>query len=506
MERTSNGAGYRDTPYAGASRIRKQLHNWVPARATADADLLPDQDMLIARSRDLYRNNGVAAGILQTLNDNVVGSALRLACDPDYKALKRDIKWKEDWSRTTESVWRTWADSVACDAAGQQTFASLTQLVFRSALENGEALCLPLWLPRNDTPFNTCLQLVDSDRLSNPQFVPASLYLRGGIETDVYGKPVAYHIQKQLNWPGFYYGIYGITGYGISAGLEWERIPAQTSFGRRRVLHVHVKDRIDQTRGKPILAPVIEQFRMLDCYQRTELQSAIVNSIVAGVLETPMDPAGIAEMMGGDPAAYLQSKNEYRVQLEGGTIAPLYPGDKLTPFTPSRPSQQYAAFIEAILRQIGSSTGLPYELVLKDFSKTNYSSARAALNEAWRFFLNRRHWLATYWTAPRVPTLDGRSGQRRVDRGSEFLRERGVLSEGQMDRAGARKRRSDQRSRGRADPHGHVHFNPRGRVRRAGTRLGRSAGATQGGSGPHEGARAGEPADAAAAEGRDGGA
>jgi lambda family phage portal protein len=397
----SNGnVAYRDTSYAGASRIRKQLHNWQPARATADADLLPDYDMLIARSRDLNRNNGVAAGAFQSLQDNTVGTGLRLSCLPDYKALGRDIKWQEEWTRTVESLWRTWADNVYCDAAGQQTFNSLTQLVFRSALENGEALCLPLWLPRPETPFATALQLVDADRLSNPQFVPASLYLRGGIETDIYGRPIAYHIQKQLNWPGFYYGTYGITGYGISAGLEWERIPAMTSFGRRRVLHVHVKERIDQTRGKPILAPVIEQFRMLDSYQRTELQSAIVNSIVAGVLETPMDPAGIAEMMGGDPNGYLQAKSEYRVQLEGGTVVPLYPGDKMTPFTPSRPSQQYAAFVESVLRQIGASMGLPYELVLKDFSKTNYSSARAALNEAWRFFLNRRTWLSTYWCAP----------------------------------------------------------------------------------------------------------
>lgn len=396
----SNGACYPDTPHAGASRIRKQLHNWIPTRRTADADLLPDQDMLIARSRDLNRNNGVAAGAFQSLQDNTVGIGLRLSSAPDYKALGKTISWQEEWTRGVESLWRTWADNVYCDAAGQQTFNSLTQLVFRSALENGEALCLPLWLSRPETPFATCLQLVDADRLSNPQFVPASLYLRGGIETDVYGRPLAYHIQKQLNWPGFYYGTYGITGYGISAGLEWERIPAMTSFGRRRVLHVHVKERIDQTRGKPILAPVIEQFRMLDSYQRTELQSAIVNSIVAGILETPMDPAGIAEMMGGDPTAYLEAKNEYRVQLEGGTVVPLYPGDKMTPFTPSRPSQQYAAFVESVLRQIGASMGLPYELVLKDFSKTNYSSARAALNEAWRFFINRRTWLATYWCAP----------------------------------------------------------------------------------------------------------
>src|SRR4029453_5910258 len=139
----SNGsAGYRDTSYAGASRIRKQLHNWQPSRATAGPDLLPYYDLLVARSRDLNRNNGVAAGAFQSLQDNAVGTGLRLACDPDYRALGRDKKWSEDWSRTTESLWRTWAGSMAFDAAGQQTFASLTQLVFRSALENGEALCL----------------------------------------------------------------------------------------------------------------------------------------------------------------------------------------------------------------------------------------------------------------------------------------------------------------------------------------------------------------------------
>ena len=37
---------------------------------------------------------------------------------------------------------------------------------------------------------------------------------------------------------------------------------------------------------------------------------------------------------------------------------------------------------------------------MKDFSKTNYSSARAALMEAWRFFMGRRQWLSTYWARP----------------------------------------------------------------------------------------------------------
>ena len=57
-------------------------------------------------------------------------------------------------------------------------------------------------------------------------------------------------------------------------------------------------------------------------------------------------------------------------------------------------------FVETVLRHIGTAVGLPYEPLLKDFSKTNYSSARAALLEAWRFFRGRRHWLATNWASP----------------------------------------------------------------------------------------------------------
>jgi lambda family phage portal protein len=385
---------YCDTSYAGASRIRKQLANWQPVRAPADVDLLPDQDLLVARSRDLDRNNGVAAGSFQTLQDNTVGVGLRLACWPDYRALGKDIQWAEDWSRTTESLWKSWAECTWCDAANRLTFSSLTQLVFRSALENGEALALPLWLERPETPFRTCIQLVDSDRLSNPYMQVSTMNLRGGVELDTYGRPLAYYIRKMSDWMG----LMGMFMPLLS--LEWERVPAETPWGRKRVLHVLAQERPDQTRGKPILAPVIEQFRMLDSYQRTELQSAIVNSIVAGMIETPLDPAGITELMGGDPNKYLATKSEYRIQLEGGTLIPLYPGDKLTPFTPARPAPQFSQFVEAVVRQIGTAVGLPYELLMKDFSKTNYSSARASLLEAWRFFINRRTWLATYWAGP----------------------------------------------------------------------------------------------------------
>ena len=84
-------------------------------------------------------------------------------------------------------------------------------------------------------------------------------------------------------------------------------------------------------------------------------------------------------------------------QLKGAAVIPLPAGARLSSFTPGRPNQAFEAFMLASLRHIAAGMNLPYELLLKDFSKSNYSSARAALLEAWRYFHGRRRWLTDYW-------------------------------------------------------------------------------------------------------------
>ena len=49
-----------------------------------------------------------------------------------------------------------------------------------------------------------------------------------------------------------------------------------------------------------------------------------------------------------------------------------------------RQTQAFEGFQTAFLRSVASARGLSYEQVSMDWSKTNYSSARAALNEVWR--------------------------------------------------------------------------------------------------------------------------
>lgn len=375
------------TSHVAADTDDNALRAWVPQTASADADLLSERDAIVGRSRDLVRNNGVAQGAQQTIADNVVGTGLRLSPRPLYKLLGRDKAWATEFGNTVQGFHRLWWDDTACDAADELNGAGLTTSVIRSLWVNGEACAVPMWLPEPGQLFASRLMLIEPDRLSNPHTKPDSSTLRAGVERDaVTGRPVAYHVRTAHPGDRLSMGLDAGGAFG-----EWVRIPAKTQWGRRLFLHVHDKDRIGATRGKPLIAAVMRPFKQLDHYLTVHLQTAIVQSLIAAFIRTPMDQETLVELFGGNAEAaqkYFDEKaaRDSRTKLKGGALIPLNPGDDVTPFAPPNAANGVDQFVMTIYRQIAVAFNLPYELLLKDFTKTNYSSARAAMLEAWRHF------------------------------------------------------------------------------------------------------------------------
>lgn len=383
-------AAVDNVAHHGASLASFDVATWNPRRGSADADLLFELPGLVGRSRDIERNNGIAKGGIQTVVDNVVGTGLRLSPRPDYKALGRDKEWAQEWARAYQSLFHGWWWSTRCHAGDTMTGDQMTAQQFRASIINGEYLALPLWIPERADGFSTKIQTVESDRLSQPNGMFESARLRGGIEFDIYGAPLAYWIKRTHPGDAFY----DLEGQG------WERVPRRTAFGRLRVIHGFDPERSGQSRGKPLLTSVLPQFKQIDRYTNAEIMAAVVNAMIAMVIETPLDQDSIIELFSRDPAGYLKARQEHAVGLRGGSMIPLMPGDKATSFLPSRPGTGFGAFITNIYRIIGVALDIPYELLMKDFSKTTYSSARAAMLEAWRSFNRRRDWLGTQWMDP----------------------------------------------------------------------------------------------------------
>ena len=372
------------------------MANWNPFPGSADSDTLGDLGTMVARSRDLTRNNGVMAGGIQTLRDNIVGATLRLSATPDYRLLGWDREQSREWGNSTEALFRTWAETTECDASRTLNLLGLSLQALGGSMMNGDVAALPLWLPRGGSPWATRLMMIEGDRLATPLALSHRTDIRGGIEFDRYGAPAAYYVLDQH--PGDFLS----NGFSVQS-QSYERIPAYTAWGRKRFIHLHDKERTGQSRGKPIVASVMKDFHMLGKYASNELQASLSNSLIAAFLQSDLDPQAAAEMFGTDAGGmwkdFIGRKPMVR-QMEGAAILPLPPGATIQPFVPGRPNAAFEAFMLASMRNIAAGLNIPYELLLKDFSRTNYSSARASLLEAWRYFNGRRRWLTDYWLRP----------------------------------------------------------------------------------------------------------
>lgn len=387
-------------PYIAADTFTQELATWNPLLGSADGDYNFDRDTIVARTRDMARNSGWAASAVSKHLDNVIGSGFRLSSKPDYQALGQSPDWAVEFARQVESGWRLYSEDpdFYMDAARQDNFAGLLGLGFRHKIQDGDALAAVLW--SDDKPFNkyaTTIQILDPDRLSNPHNGFDTPALRAGVERNMFGAPIAYHIRK----------AHPYDFYTNGASYEWERVERETAWGRRQIIHAYDKDRAEQSRGVSIMAPVLERFKMVDKYDRVELQAALLNATFAAFIESPFDHELLADALDGSSTsfnAYQDQRSKFHdkraISMQGVRIPTLFPGEKFNFQQATRPAYQFGEFEKACLRNIAAGCGLSYEQLTQDWTSTNYSSARAALMEVWKFMLRGRQSFADQFATP----------------------------------------------------------------------------------------------------------
>lgn len=362
--------------YAGASRHASALADYVPSNGDADQDVLYDLPLLRQRSRDLLRNNPLALGALNTVCTNVVGTGLKLQVRIDRDFLHLNDEVADQLESTIEREFRLWANATTCDVTDTVHFAGLQSLVFRSMLENGDCFILLTAQARTGLqPYSLALQVIEADRVCNPHYAVDSELLVAGIQKNAYGAPIAYHILK--THPGNLKG---------AVQSEWFRVPAlHPQTGLKQVIHVYPPLRPGQTRGVPYLAPVIDALKQLGNYTEAEITAAVVSSYLTVFVKSTHGDMALTPLI-----------RERTYGLGNGAVVSLAEGEDVSTVNPGRPNAQFDPFIQSILRQIGVALELPFEVLVKHFT-ASYSAARAALLEAWRFFMARREWLAQHF-------------------------------------------------------------------------------------------------------------
>lgn len=346
-----------------AARRDRMNDSWITANQSADRTMMGEADRVRMRSRDLIRNNAYARGALDAIVANVVGCGIvpRPALDDD----DRNEVILKDWQRWCEHS----------DVTGRLHFYETQALVLREMVEAGE--CLTHFVSDTSDPIRVsplALELIEADRIDSSADTlrtrrnESQNEVRRGVELDASGKAV-----------GFYLYPTHPDGTGLSYSTS-SRVSAS------ELLHTFRQERIGQTRGISWLAPAVMWLRDLGLYVDNEIQASAVASCFSVVIKTVDGGDSFGGLATPSDADTTDTDGNRFERIQPGLVTHLMPGEDVSVVNPARPNSASEPWISLMLRSIAVGMGLSYELVSRDYSKTNYSSNRASSLEDRRRF------------------------------------------------------------------------------------------------------------------------
>lgn len=281
---------------------------------------------LRSRARESVQNNPYWKNANRTIPRQIVGRGLRATVSgPNSRVCER-----------VQKAWDDWADSKLADASERLDFYGIQRLVMRSVVNDGECI-----VRRVQTKQGLSLQVLGGEYLSSAKDGEiAGGEIVGGVETNEYGAPRAYHLFKRH--PS-----------RITAGVEPVRVPYQD------IVHMFLLERPQQQRGESWIAPVFTRLQDWDDYEDAALMQQKVAACF-GAIYKGVQPEG---------------DHEIHEKLEPGMVEFLPQGADVETITPPSSSgiRDHALINH---RGVAAGLGITYEALTGDFSQVNFSSAR----------------------------------------------------------------------------------------------------------------------------------
>ena len=390
--------------YDGADRANRDIATWQPVLRSADVDISEVKSMADARTRDAYRNDAYTMGGMNYSRDSIVGGMFLLNSKPDWAVLGLDEAWAEEFSNEVEAKFTLWAESANnwVDAARMNTLTSMVRMAIGIYGLAGEVVATAEWLRDGGAsrPFKTAIQMIDLDRLCNPFGQMNDKYLRNGIVKNDFGAPQGYWFR--MAHPNSFYD---------PDSWKWNYVPVRKPWGRMQVIHIVEQSRADQSRGISDLVSSLKEHRMTKRFRDVVLQNAVVNSSYAASIESELPSEAVFASLGGGQGGsvgdaitgyaenYFGVINEYagsakNLVLDGVKIPHLFPGTKLNLHPAGKGGPLGTDFENSLLRYLSAALGISYEEFSNDYSKSNYSSIRAAMGKTWKTMMSRKRMVA----------------------------------------------------------------------------------------------------------------
>jgi capsid protein len=328
---------------AKITRNRPQARQNMPAEQIGGTT---ERIRLMNRGRDLDDNFSTVRAILTHFVVHVSGSLA-------YQARTGDAVLDQE----VETYLNAWFKD--CDITGRHSLLSLTQLVLRATVVDGD--CGVVIVREGD---GLKLQTVTADRigrdidlnLNEPNYT-------GGITLDSLGRPLSYRVYERDS-SGRY--------------LNFSEVAADN------FCHVFVPTRLDEYRGRSVMAPILDDAQdVMDLIEYEKLAARWASS-QAGVIKTEYGADDeMASVLRGDKD---QFGNEIKLSaLEPGRINYLNTGESMEVFrNDNRPAIAFANFVQYLENRMCRALGTSARVMLDRPSAG--PEARKDLRQAERTF------------------------------------------------------------------------------------------------------------------------
>lgn len=316
-----------------------------------------DRDTMRSRARWLSANNPIISNIDETIINNSIGNGLR------FQSVTGDKKVDDE----IESLWKDWTEKESFDITGRYHFHDFQRILLGQRMTDGEILVQNVINKNKFFPLS--LQAIEVDNLDKTYSPLNANNLDSnfvdGVELDRYGKPISYKFNT----------VYG----------------KQFSVKAKNIINFYKpENRFSQYRGITEYKRTIMDLKNFAGFNDATIQSARVRANIGYVVE---NEGGISRTS--------TTQDDYELeQLNGVFVEYLRKGEKLHVIDPQSSGTGYSDFVNTTIRMIASARNVSYELAFKDFTKTNFSSARASLIQDHKNFSYNQEHMANYFLNP----------------------------------------------------------------------------------------------------------
>lgn len=386
--------------YAAASVADRLNASWTSGAVSPDQLIFNNLKTLRARSREQFYNNDYAKRFVSMVRSNVIGQK-GIQVQSKVEGMNGGGQDKPAQA-AIEKAFKDWGKKQNCDLKGELSFVAFQSLALGTIAIDGEVLV------RRHTSgkYAYQLEMIDPELLDvtyNTDLKSGNT-VRFGIELDSLGRRVAYHLNTpSKSGADIYYSEYNQKHY--------RRVPAS------EILHLFLRDFVNQKRGLPWMATALQRMKMLVGYEDAALVSARAGASKMGFFTTE----GGAEYTGDD----VDEEGQIVENFEAGTMTQLPEGVSFQPFDPDYPKGEFGDFMKSCLRGIASGLSISYNTLANDLEGVNFSSMRHGAveeREIWKclqeWIIEQlvepvfQDWLARSWELELI-SIPGRNGTRK---------------------------------------------------------------------------------------------